>query len=129
MKAILEARKKIIGIGAIALLVLLMMNMNSRLSEYFRLTNERDKVLTQVIALRATRLGMETRVAYATSEQAVEEWARKEAHMALPGDKVIIPLTQEGATPEPIVQPTPTPQVVENWERWWALFFQDFFGE
>ena len=123
MNAIFEARKKIIGMGIIALLVLLMMNMNSRLSEYFRLSNERDKVLTQVIDLRATRIGMETRVAYATSAQAVEEWARKEAHMAFPGDKVIIPLTQEGATPEPLFEPTPTPRVVENWEVWWALFF------
>lgn len=123
MNAILNARKKIIGVGAIALLVLLMMNMNSRLSEYFRLSNERDKVLSQVIDLRATKIGLETRVAYATSEQAVEEWARKEAHMAMPGDKVIIPLTQEGATPLPVVQATPTPRVVENWEVWWALFF------
>ena len=123
MKTILEARKKIIGLVTVAVLIALMMNMNSRLSEYFRLSNERDKVLAQVVDLRATKIGLETRVAYATSDQAVEDWARKEAHMARPGDKVIIPLTQEGPTPQPVVEPTPTPRPIENWEVWWALFF------
>jgi cell division protein FtsB len=123
MKAIWEARKRIIGLSAILLLVLLMMNLNSRLSEYFRLSSERDKMGTEVAYYHATKIALETQVAYATSDQAVEDWARNEARMALPGDKVIIPLTPEGQTIQPQVVATPTPTVVENWEVWWALFF------
>ena len=125
MKTIWDARKKIIGIVAVALLMLLMMNLNSRLSEYFRLSNTRDKLGVVVDNLQATKLGLDTQVAYATSDQAVEEWARSEAHLARPGDKVIIPITPVGQTPVPQVQTTPTVQPVDNWQVWWALFFGD----
>lgn len=109
--------------AAIALLLLLMMNLNSRLGEYFHLSSERDKISTQVGDLRQTKAALETSVAYATSDQAVEDWARNEAHMAKKGDKVIIPVAEGGATPVPVAQPTPTPRVADNWEIWWALFF------
>ncbi len=123
MKAIWDARKKIIGASAVLLLVLLMMNINSRLAEYFRLSSERYQLGTQVAYSMATKVALQTQAAYATSDQAVEDWARNEAHMAKPGDKVIIPLTPEGQTLQPQVQVTPTPTKVENWQVWWALFF------
>jgi len=121
MKVFWEARKKIIGLSAIILLTLLMMNLNSRLNEYFRLTNERDKARTQVSNLMATKIALETQVAYATSDEAVEEWARNEAHLAQPGDKVIIPVTPVHQATTPEIEPTPASLTVENWEVWWAL--------
>jgi cell division protein FtsB len=124
MKVVWEARKQIIGICAVVLLALLMMNLNSRLTEYFRLSGERDKLGTVVAYAQATRVALETQVAYATSDQAVEDWARNESHMARPGDKVIVPLTPAGQTAQPVIQVTPTPTVVENWQVWWALFFE-----
>ena len=123
MKLLWESRKKIIGLGAVVLLMLLMMNLNSRLNEYFRLTGERDRMSTQVSDLRATKIALETQVAYATSDEAVEEWARSEAHMAQPGDQVIVALTPDNQAAPPVVEVTPTLPVVENWEVWWALFF------
>lgn len=109
--------------AAIAVLLLLMMNLNSRLGEYFHLSSERDKMSTQVNEMLQTKAALQTQVAYATSDQAVEDWARNEAHMARQGDKVIIPVPDGAATPVPVAQPTPTPRPVENWEIWWALFF------
>ncbi len=123
MRIIWDQRKKVIGVAAVVLLILLMTNLNSRLSEYFRLSSERDMMSTQVANLQLTKLALDTQVAYATSDQAVDDWARNEAHMARPGDKVIIPLTPEHQTPQPKVEVTPTPRTVENWEVWWALFF------
>jgi cell division protein FtsB len=123
MKSVWESRKKIIGLVAVLLLVLLMMNINSRLSEYFRLSNERDRLGTEVAYSRATKVALDTQVAYATSDRAVEDWARDEAHMARPGDKVIVPVTPANETPQPVIQVTPTPTTVENWQVWWALFF------
>src|SRR5512142_1731328 len=113
MKAVWEARKQIIGIFAVVMLALFMMNLNSRLTEYFRLSGERDRLGTQVAYERATKVALDTQVAYATSDRAVEDWARDEAHMARPGDKVIIPLTPVGQTPVPVVVVTPTPTTVE----------------
>jgi hypothetical protein len=123
MRSVWEARKKIIGIGAIALLMLFMMSLNSRLTEYFRLTGERDVLRTQVGYELATVKALETRVAYATSDQAVDDWARNDAHMARPGDKFVVPVTPVGQQPQPEIKVTPTQRAVENWEVWWALFF------
>jgi len=125
MKPTWGSRKRIIGFGAIVLLAFLMMNMNSRLSEYFRLSSERDKIKADVVQLRATKAAMEAQATYASSDQAVVEWARREAHMALPGDKVVIPMSSLQITPTPIYQPTTTVVSVENWETWWALFFSE----
>ena len=123
MKAFLEARRRLLGVAAIFLMVLLMMNLNSRLGEYFRLDTERDKLATQVNDLKLTRIALETQVAYATSDQAVEDWARSEAHLSQPGDQVVIVITPVNNTLVPQVVETPTPRPVQNWEVWWALFF------
>jgi hypothetical protein len=104
-------------------LVMLMMNLNSRLGEYFRLSSERDKLATQVNDLRLTQLAVETLVVYATSDNAVEDWARNEAHLARPGDLVVVPVTPADNTPIARIEATPTPRTIENWEVWWALFF------
>jgi cell division protein FtsB len=125
MKALWESRKKVVGVVAIALLVLLMTSLNSRLSEYFRLSNERDKLSTSVSDLYATRLALQTMVAYATSDQAVEDWARNEAHMARPGDQVIVPIVPGDITPVPTSAVVETNPSVQNWQVWWALFFAD----
>lgn len=123
METLWNARKKIIGIGAIVLLMMLMMNLNSRLGEYFNLSTQRDLIRTEVNNDSLTQIAMETQVAYATSDQAVEDWARGDAHMSRPDDKVIVPLTPVGQVTEQAVPATPTVRVVENYEVWWALFF------
>jgi hypothetical protein len=123
MKAVWDSRKRIIGLGAIALLVWFMMNINSRLSEYFHLSSERDKIDAQVNDLRATKVALDTLAAYATSDAAVIDWARNEAHMALPGDNVMIPITPDNPVIKSEPQVTSLPNPIENWQVWYTLFF------
>ena len=123
MKSFLALRKRIFGIAAVILVIMLMMNLNNRLSEYFRLSKERDRVAGVVADLALTRSALSTQVGYANSDAAVEDWARNEAHMAKPGDMVIIQMTPVVPTTTPRIALTPTPRPIENWEVWWALFF------
>ena len=118
-------KRQVIVLGLVVIVILLMMDLNTRLSELFRLSAERDKVQTQVVELKHTRQVLITQVAYATSDVAVEEWARVEGHMSLPGDNVIIPLPPGDVTPLPVQMPTPTMVSLENWEVWQILFFGD----
>jgi cell division protein FtsB len=115
--------KKIILIAAAVVLFFLVMDLNSRLNELSRLSAQRDKASTVVSVLESTLQVLETQVAYATSEGAVEDWAYNEGHMVRPGEKLIIPLSPPGATPMPVLIPTPTVMPVENWEIWMALIF------
>lgn len=105
------------------ILVLIMLNLNSRLQEYARLSTQRDILRTQVIELKATSQVLETQLAYSGSDQAVQDYAR-DNHMIQPGDVLIVPLTPVGqtvSTPQPTAQ---APSISQNWEVWWALFFQ-----
>lgn len=127
MKAILAKLKSIFDpkkLGLIALAVVLfflVMDLNSRLNELSRLSDQRDDAATVVANLEGTLAVLQTQQAYAGSVGAVEEWAYNEGHMVRPGEQLVIPLSPPGTTPEPVILPTPTVQPVENWEIWLAL--------
>lgn len=106
-------------------LFFLVMDLNSRLNELNRLSEQRDRSTTQVAVLQETLTHLETQIYYATSESSVEEWAYEEGHMALPGDKVIIPLSPPGTTEVPVIIPTAEPVQVTNWDIWMALLFEN----
>ncbi len=101
----------------------LVMDLNSRLNDLSRLSSQRDQLQNEVNQLQITQFALETKIAYATSEVAVKDWARENAGLGQPGDIPVIPLPPKDYTPQPVVQPTSTPQIVEHWQKWWALFF------
>jgi len=93
-----------------------------RITELARLSNERNQIKAEVLQLTATVQQLYTEIAEATSQSAVEEWAREEGHMALPGDYLVVPVSPSLVTPTPAVVSTPSTSPVANWEVWWALF-------
>lgn len=107
----------------IFILILVVIEFNSRLEELNRLNNQRDE--TRMLATQSiqTQIALQTQVAYANSTAAVDEWARTEGHYILEGDQPVVPLVQPGSQPVivPTAQPTPTP--MQNWEVWLSLFF------
>ena len=114
-------RYGIMALGLFAL-VLLVRDFNSRMADLRRLTREHEKVSAQVTAAVATHSVLQTQDAYAQSPQAVEEWAYSDGGMARPGDQVIYPQEISGETaPETPVLDV-TPQVINNWQLWMALF-------
>ncbi len=123
MKKLVMDKKRIIIIGTIIILFLLMIDLNNRITIKNRLSAERDQMGTQVANLQATATMMHTQIGFATSEAAVDIWAREKGHYIQPGDQLIIPLPPQGSTQVPVFIPTPTALVVEHWEVWWALFF------
>jgi cell division protein FtsB len=113
--------KKVGLVFAGVILFFLVMDLNNRLNELSRLSAQQEKASTIVAVLQSTLDTLETQVAYATSEGAVEKWAYEEGHMARPGEKLVIPLSPPGTTQSPIFQPTPTSKPIANWEVWLAL--------
>ncbi len=115
--------RRVAVFAGIFILILLVIEFNSRLEELNRLNDQRDQTRMAATQAIQTRLALETQVAYASSTAAVEEWARTEGHYVLEGDQPVVPLVQPGSQPviAPTVQPTPTP--MQNWEVWWELFF------
>ncbi len=113
---------KKVGLALLAVaLFFLVLDLNTRLSELTRLSAQQEKASTVIAQLESTLSNLNTQVAYAYSEGAVEEWAYGEGHMVRPGENLVIPIAPAGATPEPVKIIETTPEPVENWQIWLAL--------
>lgn len=123
MKAFFKKNQRLTLVAIIVVVLFVLMTLFGRLSELARLSNQRDEIATEIANLQKTQVYLRTQNAYATSDKAVEDYAREEGRMALSGDQVVIPIPPAGATPEPVVVVQPTPEPVPNWKVWWALFF------
>ncbi len=110
-------------LGVLILTAMVMLNLNSRLSELFKIRSQLAVAQAEYDVVLAENKRLKEKVAYAQSDQAVDEWARRQGHMAKPGDRVIVPIPDKNAryasTPAPILEPHQT----ENWEIWQMLFF------
>ena len=103
---------------------LMMLGLNARISEYFRLTGQKREMQARIGNLEATSEALQTQIAYSDSEKAVEEWARTYERDGLPGDIPIIPHPAQDVTPEISYVDTPTPDEMAKWQIWWELFFE-----
>lgn len=112
-----------IGIG---ILVLLIMDFNSRLEEMTRLSRQAESVRVRATEIMATQYNLQTAVAYANSDFSVEQWAREQAGMIKPGDNPIAPMSVPGATPEQQnISPIIVPTQISNWQIWMLVIFGD----
>ncbi len=106
-------------------LFLLIVEFNTRLEELNRLNNQRDETRAQATQAAQTQLALQTQVAYAGSNAAVEEWARAEGHYIKEGDQPVIPIGQPGSEPVTVATTSAVPTPLQNWEVWWKLFFDE----
>lgn len=117
-------RRILVAAGLLAL-VLMVIDMNRRLETLNALNTQAELLRAQATQVEETRIALQTRVAYAGSTDAVDEWARSEASMAQEGDQAVVPLGVPGSDPVLVAEPTPAPTPQPNWQAWWNLFFSE----
>jgi len=115
-------RRVAVFLGAF-ILILLVIEFNTRLEELNRLNDQREEVRAIATEAMQTQVALQTQVAFAGSTAAVEEWARTEGHYVQEGDQAVIPVGQPGSEPVIVATPLPIPTPMQNWEVWWKLFF------
>ncbi|MBM3143409.1 MAG: hypothetical protein FJ010_00295 [Chloroflexi bacterium] len=126
MLSFLRSGRFLILLVVIVVLVLLVLGFNNRLAEMRTLSEEAMRVEERLLGLRQTKLYLETQMAYATSEAPVEQFAFEDMRMAPEGVHLIVPLVDPDATPSPpTTTPLASPESIENWQVWAALFFDD----
>ncbi len=117
--------RRIIVFAGILVLMLMVIDFNARLEELNLLKKHEEIVSVQATQSVQTQLALQTEVAYAGSDQAVQDWARGEGHYVQPGDQLVIPVGGPGAAAAAVASPTPIPTPLPNWQVWWNLFFGD----
>lgn len=120
----ISVRRVVVMIGMI-MLVFIVLEFNRRLEELNMLNEQNDLVHAQATQAIETQAALQTLVAYAGSNAAVEEWARTDGHYIQDGDLPVVPLGEPGTLPIEASTPIPTPTPLQNWEVWWTLFFNE----
>ncbi|GAB4399072.1 MAG: hypothetical protein OHK003_22730 [Anaerolineales bacterium] len=115
--------RRVAVFAGIFILVLFVIEFNSRLEELNRLNKQRDNMRALATEAIQTQIALHTQVAYAASTDAVEEWARTDGRYLQEGDHPVIPVEQPGSVPVIVNTPVPAPTPMQNWEIWWTLFF------
>lgn len=115
--------RRVGGIIGVLILAFVILEFNRRLEELNLLNEQNELVRAQATHAVQTQIALETRVAYADSTSAVEEWARTEGKYIQDGDLPMVPLAQPGSLPLQLSTPVPIPTPLENWQVWWDLFF------
>ena len=120
----INVRRVLVLIGILTL-VFIVLEFNRRLEELTMLNRQNQLIQTQATQAIQTQSALRTRVAYASSDAAVEEWARVDGHYVQDVDLPVVPVGESGAAPIEVATPTPAPTQLANWEVWWNLFFDD----
>jgi cell division protein FtsB len=115
--------RRVAALIGILMLVFIVLEFNRRLEELNMLNAQSRLVQTHATQAVQTQLALQTQVAYANSDAAVEEWARTDGHYIQDGDLPVVPLGEPGSAPIEASTPTPVPTQPSNWEVWWDLFF------
>ena len=117
--------RRVAALIGILMLVFIVLEFNRRLEELNMLNAQSRLVQTHATQAVQTQLALQTQVAYANSDAAVEEWARTDGHYIQDGDLPVVPLGEPGSAPIQESTPTPVPTQPANWEVWWDLFFRN----
>lgn len=120
----INVRRVLVLVG-ILVLVFAVLEFNRRLEELKVLNRQNQMIQTQATQAIQTQFALQTQVAYAGSNAAVEEWARTDGHYIQDGDLPVVPVERPGAPLAQAATPTAIPTQVSNWEVWWNLFFAE----
>lgn len=104
-------------------LIFMVIDFNARVDELNRLNKQREIARALATEAAQTQMALQTQVAYAGSDPAVQDWARAEGHYIQPGDQPIVPVGQAGIPAIQSGPATPEPTRMPNWRVWWELFF------
>lgn len=115
--------RRVAGFVGIALLTLAVIEFNHRLEELNRLTDEVEEYRARAAQAIQTQTELQTRVAIAHSDAAVDQYAREENYMVQDGDIPGAPVGVGGNPVTPTATPAPIPTPMPYWQTWWILFF------
>ncbi len=124
MDKILKFIKRFPIVVGVMVLLLVLFAFTQQVAAFLRLDAQLQREREQQAELSATQSALLDMIAYATSQAAVEEWARKDARWAKEADFVVLPVPPAGVTPQPAAQFQATPTPSTNWDKWmnWLFF-------
>ncbi len=114
--------RNILVILGLILAVVLLIDFNRRMEELDSLTTKLDSVRAEGTSVMQTQVALVTQVAYATSDEAVQQWAYENKWVRV-GEHIVQLEPSGSATATPVPLPVTQTQTLPTWRIWWELFF------
>ena len=114
--------RNILIVLGLFLAVVLLIDFNRRMEMLDNLTAKLASVQAEGTSVMQTQNALVTQVAYATSDQAVEQWAYANK-MVRPGEHVVQLEPSGTVTATPVPVPVTQMEALPNWRIRWELFF------
>ena len=113
---------------ALTLALVLGLNFSSRIKLDRDLGRIHTEIVSEIDDLLADQRALLEQLEYVKSDAYVEFWARDEGKMVREGEVLVLPRSLAGqgtlpTAPRRLVAFETTAPEPENWELWWALFF------
>ena len=117
-------RRRVTLVIGLAVVVMVVMHLNSRMLEKVQLQGERDAVLVRVEELQAIEAELDRQIAYAISDDIVDQWAREQNWMQREGDFVIALLGNGEPPPHEMTELYEPEPDLNHWDSWrlWLTF-------
>lgn len=125
IKKVNWADRRIILVIVIVVLVFLMMDFNNRMVLMLQLESQEEQLITKKAELQKTIVKVEADIAYATSDRALEEWAREKARLVAEGDYPIVIIAPMNVIETPIPEKNEEVTELSRFEIWKELFWGD----
>ncbi len=103
--------------------LLIIGDLNRRMADARRLEQDAGILESQVAARSTEQADLMTRVAGATSEDAIAEWAHADAKLVRDGEVLVVPLAPLELTPAPDASGSTYPEQPTKLQVWWTLLF------
>jgi hypothetical protein len=103
--------------------ILIIGDLNSRMANARRLERESLVLATEVSDLSTEQVDLGTRVAGATSEAHVAEWAHADSKLVRDGEVLVVPVAPDGTQRTFQTGEETRSEPPSNFQVWWALLF------
>jgi cell division protein FtsB len=115
-----------VAIVVLTIVVFLIVDFGRRTATGYYVSQAERQLQVDIKAQLQLKKELEERREYISTDAYVEQWAREEAQMVHPGDRLIILVTPDTPSTLPSAVPAVPPAdkvPVPNWHYWWRLFF------
>jgi hypothetical protein len=117
--------RNVLIFSGLFLAVVLLIDFNRRMQELDSLVLRLNAVSAEGTSIMQTQVALVTKVAYATSDNAVEQWAYENKWVRTDEKPIgLVPAGGATSTPEPLS--TARTENLPNWRTWWELFFGNY---
>jgi len=117
--------KRVLSIGGLVVLLLIIIAFSRRVAEFTGLSSQLERESGRITQLVSTQAYLQDQIVFATSEAAVEQWAREDSRLAQPGDFAVVPLPLDEAPAQVEAAEELAQSQKSNWQTWIHWFFYD----